>query len=262
LRVFFFEQRATFFKNLVFSIEIKNMIEMKHIRLIAFLTLVLTLCSCERGLWDSGDLIIEDRPNAEYYTGIDVDGNLDVYISSGNDYDIRVESGERKIKHIITEVIDEVLFIYEKNNSVASDKQSKVFLNQEFLDKIFLDGSGDVFAPHLESSNMDIALRGSGDIDLNFVEISSVKAQIRGSGDIHLNGEGSSLDLDIDGSGDIDAKDLEVQVGDVRIDGSGDVWVNASDELNVLINGSGDVTYFGNPNLNVEINGSGDVEPF
>ena len=85
---------------------------MKHIKLIALFGLVLTLTSCDRELWDSGDLIIEDRANADFYTGIDLDGSLDVIVSSDNDFDIRVEAGSRKIKHIITEVIDEVCLLY------------------------------------------------------------------------------------------------------------------------------------------------------
>ncbi len=235
---------------------------MKHIRLIALFGLVLILSSCDRELWDSGDLIIEDRANADFYTGIDVDGSIDVIVSSDNDFDIRVEAGSRKIKHIVTEVIDEVLYIYEDNNNVANDKQTKVIINQEFLDLINLDGSGDISAQLLETDDLDLNLRGSGDILLNFSEVNTVDVRINGSGDVDLSGNGSAANFDIDGSGDIDAFQLEVLVANIIIDGSGDVEVNASDELNVIINGSGDVSYLGNPVVSAEINGSGDVEPF
>ncbi|MEM7161001.1 MAG: head GIN domain-containing protein [Bacteroidota bacterium] len=234
---------------------------MKHIKLVALLALIIGTSSCERALWDSGDLIVEDRSLAEFYTGLDVDGNIDVIITSNDSYDVRVETGSRKIKHIVTEVIDEVLYVYEERNNVADDKQTKVFIDQEFLDKINLDGSGDISAQALESADMDINVRGSGDIDLRFLEVNSVDASIRGSGDIVLSGEGESVNFDIDGSGDIDALDLPVEFASVLIDGSGDVSVNVSNELNVVINGSGDVNYLGSPIVSTEINGSGDVGP-
>lgn len=235
---------------------------MKHIKLIALIGLVWTLSACDRDQWNSGDLVVEDRANSDFYTGIDVDGSIDVIISTDNDFDIRVEAGSRKLKHIVTEVIEEVLYIYEDKNNVANDKQTKVFINQEFLDLINLEGSGDISAQILETDDMDINLRGSGDIDLNFSELSTVDVSIRGSGDVDLVGIGSSAKFDIDGSGDIDAIQLEIETADILIDGSGDVDVNASQELNIIINGSGDVSYLGNPVLNVEINGSGDVGPF
>jgi len=204
---------------------------MKHIKLIALFGLVLTLSSCERNKWDSGELIIEERANSDFYTGIDVDGSIDVIVSNDNDFDIRVETASRKMKHIVTEVIDEVLYIHEENNNVADDKQTKVFINQEFLDFINLEGSGDISAEMLETDDLEINLRGSGDVAINFTELNTIDVSIRGSGDVDLAG-------------------------------SGDVDVNASDELNIVINGSGDVVYMGSPVVNVEINGSGDVGPF
>ena len=163
---------------------------MKHTRLVALIAIVFTLSSCERALWDSGDLIVEDRSLSDFYTGLDVDGNIDVIITSNDSYDIRVEAGSRKMKHIVTEVIDEVLYIYEEKNNVADDKQTKVFIDQDFLDRIRLDGSGDISAQVLESSDMDLDIRGSGDMNLRFLELNTIEASIKGSGDIILFGEG------------------------------------------------------------------------
>ena len=236
---------------------------MKHIKLVLLIAATGIITSCSSDIFNSGELEIEDRIINEDYDGVNIDGAIDLYVVQGQDYDLRVEAGSRKMKFISTEVSNGILYIEEENNNVSNDKQTKVYISKEFLNQIHLDGSGDVQALDLETDHMDLKIHGSGDMELELEGTQTLEIDIDGSGDISLEGNAGTAIWNIDGSGDIDGRDFPVEDAFINIEGSGDIFVNVSNLLDVTIEGSGDVLYLGSPNvINTDISGSGSVEPY
>ena len=233
---------------------------MKNTNLFLLIAIVLSFTSCRKVLFDSGNLIVEERVISESYTGIVVEGSMDVYIVQDSTFDIQVEAGERKMPFIKTKVFSDDLIITEEDNHIINDKRTKVYVSASFLNRLEMSGSGNVYGTGIVGDYLNIDLQGSGDIQIDVEVEGYVDLDVRGSGDTKLTGTATSLSVNIEGSGDVDARYLPVDDCHVFIDGSGDVRVNVSSHLHIEINGSGDVYYWGDPeSIDIDINGSGDV---
>lgn len=218
--------------------------------------------SCEKDHDFSGNVVTEERLIEDDYSEVLTRGSFDVIIVSDEEFDLKIECGENKLPFIDTYVQGDRLYIIERNNHVANDKDNRIYLNHQYFSNIEIEGSGDFEGELSPTENLDIKIDGSGDIDV-FVEVESIThLEIDGSGDIKLTGESELIDLTVDGSGDTDCRFFDVEEAHLFVDGSGDAIINASDLLQVQIYGSGDVRYLGNPVLEITDNGSGDVSPY
>ncbi len=227
---------------------------------ILFLSLVgLGLAACNPGLRIAAGPQTEEDRVVPSFDEIVVEGAMDVFITQDSSYVIRVEAPENLLEHIRTDVSSGELKIWEEHNHVIHTRPVKVFISQSVIDRIELNGSGDVEADHIVSSNFDLALNGSGDIHLD-VSATSLNVDLRGSGDIDLRGAATDLVVELNGSGDVDARNLPVTNAEVEVDGSGDISVDVSTILDIDIEGSGNVYYWGNPTaVTTNITGSGNA---
>lgn len=221
---------------------------------------VLTLASCGKERYSSGPYITEYRTVDADYQELDIDGAMSVEIAQDVDYDVKIETGERRMEYIHTDVIGNTLRIYEENNRVIKDKAVRVIINKTYLERLVLSGSGDVWGSGIEANDMEVKLDGSGDIDLSFQNLDEIEVELEGSGDIRLDGSALIAEVELDGSGDIHMKPLTVQDAEVHLDGSGDIEVTVTENLNAVLDGSGDIRYWGNPAfVQTSINGSGNI---
>lgn len=90
---------------------------------------VLTLASCGKERYSSGPYITEYRSVDADYQELDIDGAMSVEIAQDVDYDVKIETGERRMEYIHTDVIGNTLRIYEENNRVIKDKAVRVSIN-------------------------------------------------------------------------------------------------------------------------------------
>ena len=205
--------------------------------------LALFIFSCDCGniintIKGSGDKKSESR-DLPSFTTLQLDGSLDVIISSGERYNCIIEGDDNIVPLVITTVKNQRLHIsVEKSYST----KHKLVIHLE--------------VPEIK----DIILNGSGDINLKDVTNENLSLVISGSGDITVTGKVKNLTGVIDGSGDLTLSNLEADFVIITIDGSGDAQVWANKSLKATINGSGDIIYSGNPpNVQSKVNGSGDI---
>lgn len=223
--------------------------------------IVIVLNSCERFNCIEGNNIfaIEERPTG-YFSGIELDGSFDVYVSYDTVTSVTVEGDENLLRFITT---------YTKGNTLEIGTSSRrcldswhpivITVSTPSLHYLGLDGSGFINCSYFNTSYLDIALDGSGEIYVVDVDCNELDAEIDGSGDIKLAGICEKSYLEIDGSGKIRANDFISDECYVDIYGSGVVYVFVWDILDVYIDGSGIVYYEGSPVVRKRIDGSGDV---
>ena len=185
----------------------------------------------------SGNRKSEVRQVAQFRT-LQIRGAADVRGHVGQKQNLTVEIDDNLLDIITTEVDEDTLSI-SSSESYSSRKGLKVEINVEQLDRVIVQGSGDI--------NLD-GLHGD-----------SFEVEVNGSSDVIATGDVKNLKITIRGSGDVDLTKVKALSVEVSIAGSGDVQVHASESLNVTIRGSGDVRYSGNPTLRKRILGSGDV---
>jgi len=211
---------------------------------------------------------IVDRHLSGFHA-VNVAGSFDVYIVQGAAESVKVDAPAEVMDHILTEVNDGELKIYNKNdkwnwgNWWGNHKKIVVYVSVKELSSINLSGSGDVFFKEgISSPSLKLRVTGSGDM-LGKVEAKTLESSISGSGDMKLSGRAENSSINVVGSGDFAARNLLTVSTAVSVTGSGDAEVNASDKVNAIVHGSGDVRYTGAArNVSSIKTGSGDITRF
>ena len=114
---------------------------------------------------------IEDR-HLSGFNALSLGGSFDVYITQGSTESVKVEAPDNIIDHIITEVDDGVLKIYNKNDNgfhwgdlFGNHKKIAVYVTAKDLNSIGVSGSGDVFFKEgIHTSSLKLRVSGSGDL--------------------------------------------------------------------------------------------------
>ena len=209
---------------------------------------------------------LEDR-HLSGFNAVGLGGSFDVYITQGSTESVKVEAPENILSHIITEVDNGVLKIYNKNDSFhwgdlfGNHQKIAVYVVAKDLNAISVSGSGDIFFKEgIRTNTLRLKVSGSGDM-IGRVEVRSLETGISGSGDVKISGRADNSAVSVSGSGDFEGRGLITENTTVRVSGSGDASINASGSISAAISGSGDVRYTGGAkNVMSSKSGSGDVE--
>lgn len=226
--------------------------------------------------------------------------SVNVFITKGNEFSVKVEADDNLIPYIITEVKNQSLSIRIDNDvNIRSSKNMNVYLTLPEVKEVAVLGSGDISSnDRFAGSAIEVSVKGSGNIRFAFdgdkadisikgsgeikfdgniahsilgiygsgnltmqTQGSDASCSIRGSGNINLSGTTKAIDVVVQGSGDVDATKFATQAADITIQGSGNCKVNVAESINVAIKGSGDVYYAGNPSkVSCKSLGSGKVK--
>jgi putative autotransporter adhesin-like protein len=106
-----------------------------------------------------------------------------------------------------------------------------------------------------------LTIEGSGDVKIEGLAADELKLAIEGSGTLGAEGTVRSLRGSIQGSGHLGLAELEADQAELSIEGSGSMDVRVGLVLRYSIEGSGDIRYAGDPELRGKIEGSGSVDP-
>ena len=209
----------------------------------------------------AAEAVSEKRDVGEFHS-LEFRGHGVVYLTSGYDYELRLEGEETLLEEYETVVDSGVLFI--KSNSWLKFWRKKpitVYVRMPLVRKISVAGSGSIVGEStLYSDNLTLELTGSGELELD-VETKQLGSNISGSGEIRLRGSAKVFQHSISGSGDLKALNLVTERSEVKITGSGNCELSASNRLDVLISGSGTVFYRGDPRtVSQEVSGSGKIK--
>jgi len=230
-------------------------------KMMAFLFLpALLFTSCDQGRCIRGnkDLITETR-STPGFSGLVSKGSLDVRVISSDTREIRIDAESNLLPYIQTFVDDGDLIIKVRENRCLMENYTiQVTVYTPDIERLRLDGSGDIEADRLSGNRVEVSLSGSGDIKTG-IDARYLNTYLSGSGRITLHGITRESDMKISGSGDIKAYELVQETCFATISGSGNMYLNVSKLLDVSITGSGDVYYRGNPTINSRITGSGKV---
>src|SRR3984885_12213835 len=137
---------------------------------------------------------IEDR-HLSGFNALALAGSFDVYITQGSTESVKVEAPDNIIDHIITEVDNGVLKIYNKNDNgfhlddlFGNHKKIAVYVTAKDLNSIGVSGSGDVFFKEgIHTTSLKLRVSGSGDL-YGKVDVKNLESGISGSGDVKLSG--------------------------------------------------------------------------
>ncbi len=231
---------------------------MKRYFLIAA-TLIVLFSGCSlMGIQGSGIRVSEVR-DLNVFTSLELEAAVNVNITFGDSQSVTITGDDNLLRIIKTNVVNGELIIRQSDefNTSIGIKVDIVLVE---LNRVEIDGSGDITIPNINAATFTATIEGSGDINILDITATTFTAQINGSGDITATGVTEKLGVNVRGSGTINMYGVVSSDAVARVDGSGDINVYANSSLNAEINGSGDIYYKGLCTLTRSvINGSGDI---
>ena len=209
------------------------------------------------------DRAAEDVRQLDSFSGIGISISADVYYTTGNSHEIRIEGNDKDVNDLITEVKDGFLQVKYEDWKKSRSKLT-IYVTSKELEEVKMSGSGQFLAEKpLSSEEMDLAMSGSGGITFSKLTAEEVDVKLSGSGNISLNsGSAEEMDVKLSGSGKVNAEQFEVSEFSAAISGSGGIKITCNEEISAKISGSGKVHYHGDPRVNSVSSGSGKVVSF
>jgi hypothetical protein len=176
---------------------------------------------------------------------LEVSGDIDVDVGSGDSRDVVVTAGENVIDHVVTEASGGVLRVAIRDRGIV--------IGPDPYDNVRVQVPASVLN--------DIRVEGSSNLRLGRIDTDRLAIEVSGSGDIEASGRVGDLVATIDGSGDAHLYDLEARTATVTVHGAGNAELNVRDRLDVTVEGAGDVRYRGRPSVRQTVEGAGDIRP-
>lgn len=211
---------------------------------------LLPLCGT---LAQRGDIVEENR-FIEYFDAISVASGIDLYLTQGNQYALKIVADEDIMEEIKTELDGNQLMIGMKKNNWWKDgwhnrDPIKVYVTFEDLNYISASGGSDVFGETMiKTENMTIRSSGGSDVKLH-IEANELTCNTSGGSDLDLEGKVENLEATSSGGSDLNAKDLTVQNCYLQSSGGSDAKVTVYGDLEVRASGASDAYIYGKPNI-------------
>ncbi len=223
------------------------------------------LVSCHFGNHDkvrgNGTIKTENR-TAGSFTGVDVGGNIDLYVKQDSIRSVKIEADENLLQYIEVKLEGDKLVIQPKDGyNLSGSKGIKVYVSSPVFKTLEASGACDIIGENKITciEPMYIDLSGASDVKLE-LKAPKVETTSSGAGSISLKGE--TKDFSVDGSGSTNIKCFELMAENttVELSGAGDAQVYASVKLDVHVSGAADVKHKGNAAVTKEISGAGSVK--
>lgn len=229
-----------------------NKFKQIKISLLVFAVLLVASCKKENScdcFKRTGTIVTVNR-EISGFDKLFVEDNLNVFITQGPVFDVKIESGENLISLIKTEVTDGTLYIQNKNRcnwTRSYDKPFNVYITMPVLNFLTSDGTGTIRSLNtITTPEFDIQTKNSGDIEL-VVNNSKITSHMHGSGDLTLHGHTMEHNCDIGGTAFLNCKDLVTDKTYVHSYTTGLCYVTTLGTLDCRIDRIGDVYCYGDP---------------
>ncbi len=237
---------------------------MKRIILIALVSVsIFTACNhlMKDKVRGNGTIKTENR-TAGTFTGVDVGGNIDLYVKQDSVRSVKIEADENLMEYIEVRMEGEQLVIQPKEGyNLSGSKSIKVYVSSPVFKRLEASGACDIIGENVLSSTNEISVDVSGASDAELeLKAPKISAEMTGASNLKLKGQ--TKELYISGSGASHAKCFELFSENAKVDVSGasSADVFASVKLNADATGASDVRYKGDAAVSQSASGAGSVK--
>ena len=248
------------------------------------LTILIILSACHTGVSGmatrsgSGKIVSKSMALPEFHS-IAFLGRGSLYLTQGPERGVVIETDDNLIDLYKAKVIDGVLRLGFKKNSLVTPTRVEVRLSAQQLRTITLNGSGRLVGMNtISGDELKLAINGSGDASLKtrvprvwvrasgsgdanlHLDCEEIWVESSGSGRVRLSGKAARQSILLAGSGDYLAAGLINDDASIRIAGSSDARLWTKRLLEARLFGSGNLYYKGKPQLNSMLMGTGTIK--
>jgi hypothetical protein len=204
--------------------------------------------------------VTKEKREIKDFNSIHINGAGKIYIKQGTNESIIIETENRYLNNIKSEVSNNTLYLGTKD-PILNSKILNYYVTVKNLQEIQTTGEASILSRDtISGEDLFLAIDGAGDVDLK-IKVKQFKANIVGSSHVKLLGSAAHQIIEMTGAGAFDANKLQTKTTKVTINGAGNAKVNAISELDVKISGFGIVNYYGQPKITQEISGHGEIIP-
>jgi hypothetical protein len=209
------------------------------------------------GVTGNGDVVEETREISEDFTAVSASEGLDVFVTQGEDFKIRVEADENVIDLIGTDIRDGKLKIHAIENIGRATK--KIYVSLPEVTSLEASSGADLIGEGLIEADK-VSLDSSSGAGLK-VEIvaDQIEADCSSGANIRLGGRANLFYADASSGSDIKAIDLEAKVCRANASSGADIRVNVTQELTADASSGADIGYSGDPRVDSRKSASGSV---
>ena len=238
--------------------------KIKYITIIAFvLAIAVSSCNIVDGRRINGNGKVTTKTyDLKNFSQIDVGHSMKVYLSQGNNYEVKIETDENLFDFLNVRVDEEnVLDVDVANNTnLDATGEIKVYITAPSLDQVELSGAAEIetkgkFAQD-KKIKFDISGASSGNIS---VRAPMVELDASGASTLTVDGESKDIEVDASGASTINAFDLMSENAAVESSGASTARVFSSIALNARANGASTIKYKGNPKVTSDASGASSI---
>ncbi|OHX68292.1 head GIN domain-containing protein [Flammeovirga pacifica] len=253
---------------------------MKKIFIQLSLLIIVSLTSCGIIAKKAEGPVIEKQLYLDAFESIDVKGSMNVFVTYGEDVEVRVTGEEDAVNALKTTVSGKNWAI--QFDRLFSDHSVKIYITTPFLNKVSISSSGDldidkIIQPNFSVSSsssgqirvndvsevnneLNIKTSSSGDVEIQHVNALKVTTALSSSGSISLDGNATSISGALSSSGRLNAERLKVSYANFSISSSGSAYIHATKTLIGQLSSSGSLYYKGSPSFDVKTSSSGTLK--
>lgn len=211
--------------------------------------LPLTTSSCLNGQRVTASKnYITKEVKTESFNAIKLLGSADIIYQQDSCTHVEIYGSDNIVSLLETYVDGNALIVkFKKNINIWNKGKLEVRVSTPDLNKLSVNGSGDIQGEVINCQRISVSINGSGDVSLQQIQSKECIASIAGSGDIKLSGKTINAQYSIAGSGDISASALKATNVAASTTGSGSISCHANGKLKARVRGSGDIYYKGEP---------------
>ncbi len=175
------------------------------------------------------------------FTGVDLAGANNVIVQVGTRQSVVVHADSNLLGRVTTHVRSGKLVI---GTTPGHSAKSPMFVSVSVpsLDRLRLQGAGNISVTGINSRTLNVALPGSGNID--------------------AGGAATKLRVTISGEGTAQLRQLIADDAKAAVSGDGTIMLTATNSLTARISGTGAVLYGGSPpHVAQKVTGTGTISP-
>jgi hypothetical protein len=173
------------------------------------------------------------------FTGIDVGGAFEVLLGQGDAIEVVVETEEKFLEKVKTNVKGGVLEL--SSTGIKNADHLKVYVTVPELNDIDVHGAASIkYKSAIKGDKLTIKASGASDARLD-IYYNSLETKVSGAATLKLSGEVTEHHCEVSGAGTLRAGELSSKIANATASGAGSAVINATDKVVSSTSGAGTV---------------------
>ena len=208
----------------------------------------------------NGVVVEEARSVTEDFTAVSASEGLDVFVTQGNDFSIRVEADENVIDLIGTDIKDGKLKVHCIEQIGRATKNIYVTL-PEITALNSSSGADLTGSSALEADKISLKATSGADLRVEVIA-DEIEADCTSGADIRLSGKANLLYVDASSGSDIKAQEMEAKICKANASSGADIRVYVTESLTADASSGADIRYGGEASVEASKSASGSVHKY